>query len=399
MDALKSNRNIIYYRTAIRLLYNAIRFRYFRFKNSPLKPTVLSLAVTNRCNSHCIMCNIWKSASDTPDIKSYELSHHQIVDLLSNPLFSDLVELDLTGGEPQLRDDLVDIVLGIADLKRNYLPKLRSIIITSNGFLTQRVISNYENILSFLRDTGIDLVSVTSIDGIGETHDRIRGTPWAFKMASKTIRRLAELKQIFPNLILGIKTTILPDNIDVIDNILDFALSNNLFHIISPVLFTEARFRNIDKRGELALGTVEYKKVLDFYSRDNFKTSYFYSMARQASGKKQWTCTALYNYAFIDFDGKVYPCEIIPEPIGDVKREDFRDIWYNLKASKWREKIRKLEYCRNCHEPGAIRYSAVNEGLGYFKYLTKLEGKYSESLDREGFSKYLVFSKMHKGGK
>jgi hypothetical protein len=44
------------------------------------------------------MCNIWKVASDIPDIKSHELSNQEIVDLLSKPLFSELVELDLTGG-------------------------------------------------------------------------------------------------------------------------------------------------------------------------------------------------------------------------------------------------------------------------------------------------------------
>lgn len=385
--------NFDYYRIGARLLYNALRFRYSKFRGSPLKPTVLSLAVTNRCNSHCIMCNIWKSAREMPDIERLELSGQEIISLLSNPLFSELVELDLTGGEPHLRNDLVDIVPGIAGLKMNYLPRLRSIIITSNGFLTGKILSNYRNILTTLSGTNIDLVSVISIDGIGETHDRIRGTPGAFKMASATLSGLAELKQAFPNLILGIKTTILPENIDAIDEILNFALSHNLFHIISPILFTEARFRNIDKREELALGAAEYKKVLDFYHRDDLNTTYFYTVARRflAHGKKQWACAAMYNYAFIDFDGEVYPCEIIPEPIGNVKEQHFHDIWNSAPARNWRRRIGKLECCRTCHEPGAIRYSAITEGAGYLKFLWKLgRQKYQESVGKEGFSKYLV---------
>ncbi len=273
----KKNSDNNYYRVATRLLCNALRFRYFRLRSSPLKPTVVSLAVTNRCNSHCIMCNIWKSARNTPEIKSLELSSQKIISILSSPLFAELVELDLTGGEPHLRDDLVDIVLGISRLKKNSLPKLRSIIITSNGFLTQRIISNYKDILCALKDTNIDLVSVTSIDGIGETHDQIRGTDGAFKLASETLSGLSELRQEYPNLITGIKTTILPQNVDALDNILSFALSNNLFYIISPVLFTEARFRNMDKRDEIMLAPAEYKKVLDFYCRDELKTSYFYA--------------------------------------------------------------------------------------------------------------------------
>jgi MoaA/NifB/PqqE/SkfB family radical SAM enzyme len=337
------------------------------------------------------MCNIWKTAGDMPDIKSHELSHRQIVDLLSNPLFSELVELDLTGGEPHLRDDLVDIVLGIARLKKNFFPRLRSIVITSNGFLTQRIISNYKDILVALKDTNIDMVGVTSIDGIGDTHDQIRGTRGAFKLASETLNGLSELRQEYPNLILGIKTTILHQNVDFLENILNLAISKNFFHIISPVLFTKARFRNMDKRNEIMLTPAEYKKVLDFYCYDELKTSYFYSMARSflTTGKKRWSCAAMYNYAFIDFDGKVYPCEIIPEAIGNVKNQGILDVWNSPQAHYWRKRIGKLEYCQTCHEPGAIRYSAFTEGFGYFKLLLKLgRHEFNESWHGEGFSKY-----------
>ena len=380
-----------YYRVGARLLFNALRFRYFKFRSIPLKPTVVSLAVTNRCNSHCIMCNIWQSARDIPDIKSFELSGEKIISIFSSRLFAELVELDLTGGEPHLRDDLVDIVLGIIRLKKSALSKLRSIVITSNGFLTRQITSNYQKILCALEDTDIDLVSVTSIDGIGETHDRIRGTGYAFKLASETLGALSELKKEFPNFITGIKTTILPQNVNVLDNILNFALSNNLFHIISPALFTEARFRNMDKRDEIMLAPDEYKKVLDFYCRDELKTSYFYSMARDflASGYKQWACAAWYNYLFIDFDGKVYPCEIIPEPIGNVKEKNCEDIWYNFSSRYWRKRIGKLECCQTCHEPGAIRYSAFTEGLSYLKFLMKSgKNEFVKSWRGEGFSKY-----------
>jgi len=387
----KKNSDNNYYGVAARLLYNAMQFRYFRLRSSPLKPNVVSLAVTNRCNSHCVMCNIWKSARDNPEIISWELSGQEIISILSSRLFSELVELDLTGGEPHLRDDLIDILRGIALLKKNSLPRLRSIVITSNGFLTRQVISNYKDILLSLKGTNIDLVTVISLDGIGDIHDQIRGTEGAFKLATKTLVGLSELRQEYPNLIPGIKTTILPQNIDVLEKILDFALSNNLFYIISPVLFTEARFRNFDTRNALALGPVENKKLLGFYRHNELKTSYFYTKGLNflATGKKQWTCAALYNYLFIDYDGKVYPCEIIPEALGDVKKQEILDIWNSPQARNWRKRIGKLECCRICHEPGAIRYSAFTEGLSYLKFLMKL-GKhgYKTSLQGEGFSKY-----------
>ena len=390
----KRNTNRDYFRAAARLLYNALRFRCYRLQGNPLKPAIISLAVTNRCNSHCIMCNVWKRARDVPDIKSLELSGKEIIDLLSEPLFSELVELDLTGGEPHLRDDLVEIVIGISRLKKSYLPKLRSIVITSNGFLTGRIISNYRNILYALSGTNIDLVSVTSIDGLGEIHDRIRGTGGAFGLASDTISKLLELRKEYPNFIMGIKTTILPINISVLGAIPDFAITRNLFHIISPVLFAETRFRNMDKKDELRLGPVENKKLSEFYSREELRTSYFYSKLRGflSTGRKQWTCTASYNYLFIDYDGKVYPCEMIPNPIGDLKQQDLDIIWNSPSAHSWRKKSGRLENCMMCHEPGAIRYSAFTEGFSYLKYLMGPgRYKFDETLYGEGFSKYFGY--------
>ncbi|MFC1933256.1 SPASM domain-containing protein [Chloroflexota bacterium] len=388
---VKSNKGD-YFKSAVTLFWNGIKFRYSRLKGAPLKPTVLSLAVTNRCNSHCIMCNIWKRARELPDIKGLEMSKDQIIDLLSRPLCSELVELDLTGGEPHLRDDLVDTVLGISRLKKSSLSRLRSIIIASNGLLHRQIISNYQRILEGLRGTNIDLVSVISIDGIEQTHDLIRGTKGAFELATKTISGLLELRKEYSNYFIGIKTTILPYNINMLGDILDFALEKNLFHIISPVFFTEARFRNVDKREELTVEPAEYKEILKFYSRSELKTSYFYSRTRGflATGRKQWVCAALYNYLFIDFDGKVYPCEIISEPIGDVKTQDLEDIWNSSLAHYWRSRIGELECCHTCNEPGTIRYSAYTEGFSYLKFLVKLgKHKFSETFYGEGFSKYL----------
>jgi MoaA/NifB/PqqE/SkfB family radical SAM enzyme len=271
------------------------------------------------------------------------------------------------------------------------MPKLRSLIITSNGLLPKRVINNYRKILESLRGIGIDLVSVSSLDGIGPTHDLVRGTRGAFEMATKTIDGLTELRREYPNFIFGVKTTIVPENVNMLNTILDFALERELFHIISPVLFTEARFRNADKRDALILGTAEYQKIHEFYGHNRLRTDYFYATARHllATGRKQWTCAALYNYLFIDFDGTVYPCEMIAEPIGNVKGQDLAEIWHGPPAHNWRDRIGKLECCRNCNEPGAIRYSAYAEGWHYLKFLAALgRHEFDKSYHQGGFWKY-----------
>jgi MoaA/NifB/PqqE/SkfB family radical SAM enzyme len=380
-----------YCKATARLSWNGLKFRGTRLIKAAAKPTVISLAVTNRCNSHCVMCNIWKRASEEADIKSREMSQEKIISILSHPLLSEVVELDLTGGEPHLRDDLADIAIAIGGLKKSALPRLRSLIITTNGLLPPRIITNYRRILENLMGTDIDLVSVNSIDGIGPTHDLIRGTSGAFELATQTLDGLTELRAEYPNFIIGIKTTILPDNVNVLGAILDFALERELFHIISPALFTEARFRNLGKKDTLTLSTAQYGDVLEFYRLDRLRTDYFYSTTRDflATGRKRWTCAALYNYLFIDFDGTVYPCEIIAESIGNVKEQDLAEIWQGTAARHWRHGIGKLECCRTCHEPGAIRYSAYAGGWSYLKFLAALgRREFDKTYYRGGFWKY-----------
>ena len=380
-----------YYRTVIRLLRNAFRFRRSRLTGAVPKPEAVSLSLTNRCNSHCIMCHIWQQARETPDIGSLELSGDEITGLLSRPLFSELVELDLTGGEPHLRDDLADIALSLAGLKRSYLPCLKSIIITSNGLLPERIVTNYRKILEGLRDTGMELVSVASLDGIGELHDTIRGTSGAYESAIKTLDGLLELRETYPNYHIGIKTTILPQNIDALDDILDFALERKLFHVISPAFFTEARFRNREKKETLDLRPEDYQKVLKLYSREELRTGYFYSRARDFlnTGRKQWTCTACYNYLFIEFDGTVYPCELLSKSIGNIREQDIDDIWNGSEARRLRKVIGKHSRCRGCIEPGAVRYSAYTEGLSYLGFIRQLgKSEYRETLLNEGYVKY-----------
>jgi molybdenum cofactor biosynthesis enzyme MoaA len=86
--------------------------------------------------------SIWRiprSASDLP-LEGW-------VALLSSDLLSDLRELDITGGEPFLRDDLVSLFGTVCELKRAHLKRLESVAITTNGILTDRVVSMVRKML------------------------------------------------------------------------------------------------------------------------------------------------------------------------------------------------------------------------------------------------------------
>ncbi|UCD78788.1 MAG: hypothetical protein JSW26_25860, partial [Desulfobacterales bacterium] len=116
---------------ALRLLLSGIRFRLQRIAGKAGRPQALSLEVTHDCVARCIMCNIWKLPAQVPNLPVSEW-----LSLLSSELFVDIRELDVTGGEPFIRDDLTDLFCGIGELKQRNLRKLRSIAVTTNGLLT-----------------------------------------------------------------------------------------------------------------------------------------------------------------------------------------------------------------------------------------------------------------------
>ena len=109
------------------------------------------LIVTYRCNAKCYMCNTWKHPS-----KKEEEYEPGLVDKLPNGL--DFI--NITGGEPFLRKDIEEIVA-------KALTKTKRLVISSNGYFTDRTIKLFER---FRNQVGIRI----SIEGLPAANDELR---------------------------------------------------------------------------------------------------------------------------------------------------------------------------------------------------------------------------------
>ena len=354
---------------ALRLLKNGIRFRYRHAAGKPGRPQALSLEVTHDCVARCVMCNIWKIPRDVPN-----LSVPQWIELLSSELFADIRELDITGGEPFLRDDLFDLFYGIGELKHKNLPALRSIAVTTNGLLTGRVLSTVERLLPALQKKNLDLVVVCALDAVGELHNRIRNYPDAWSKVSKTLEELTLLRDRHSNLIVGLKTTILPLNIDELSKISEFADRRGLFTIISPCIITEGRYLNPDRAEDLSFNRKDIDKMIDFFSsnqnRWDFHANSLIDFFKTGSMKKPCSCG--FNYFFIRSNGEMFLCPLIQESVGNITKKDISDLFFSNKANVIRRQIGRLPQCQVCTEPGLERYSLPYEGFQYLKLFFKM---------------------------
>ena len=138
-------------------------------QGEPTAPRFLTFIVTFTCNARCVMCDSWRKPS--PE----ELTTAEIA-----AIFEQLPPLDmvrLTGGEPFVRPDLLDI----ARLVRQHLVPL-VLHVTTNGFLTRRIVEFCEQ-----RPRDLPLNLLVSLDGTEARHNEVRGRDTAWETATDTL--------------------------------------------------------------------------------------------------------------------------------------------------------------------------------------------------------------------
>ncbi len=369
-----------------KLLRAGLRYRLLRYRGKPHRLESISLEVTHRCICRCSMCNIWKIPNDVADLK---LSQWR--DLLSSPELRGLREMDLTGGEPFLRPDLGELLTEIRTLQPTCFPALRTLSVTTNGILTDRVVKLVQQHIGPLKDRGIDLVLACGMDAAGELHDRIRRYPGAWERLRETLSGLREIRKDHGNLILGIKTTIVPQNVRELDRIADFADANDLFTIISPCIITPNRFGNLDRETDLRFTPEDLEILVDFYQSPRFA----WSGHREAllgylrTGKISKPCTAGFNTLFCRHNGEVFGCPILAHPLGNIREQTLKDIFRGAAADRFRKKVGAFPECAQCTEPGMERIAWPLEGFTLLRSLARTGiNDFNRLVEHMGLDKY-----------
>ena len=127
-----------------------------------------TVIVTYRCNARCTMCNRYKAPSRPEEEISLDT-----IKKLPKMYFT-----NITGGEPFIRTDLNDIV-------RELYKKSDRIVISTNGFFTDRIIA----LAKEFPQIGIRI----SIEGLEQTNNEIRGLNDGFNRGYTTLKKLREM--------------------------------------------------------------------------------------------------------------------------------------------------------------------------------------------------------------
>ena len=324
-------------------------------------PVTLTYSITNMCQSRCKTCNIWKVYIDNPELKKNELKTDEIEKIFQS--MGHLFFFNISGGEPYLRKDLVEIV----DLACEYLSP--GVIHTPTNALAPKLIEKRTiEILEVMKENKhmVPFTIKPSFDGIGGKHDEIRGVKGNFEKVLDTVTRLKEIQKDYPNLQVNLGTVISNFNVDDIVEISDYAHKldvdsyineiaeqrSELFTLNEPITPTAKKYEQaIEYFSSEILEDIKSKSKLSRYTQ-SFRLVYYDIVVQTLRKKRQvLPCYAGISNAHINPYGEVWPCCILgyDKPMGDLRAAnyDFKRVWHSKHANDVRSYIRD----GNCYCP------------------------------------------------
>ena len=341
-------------------MYPKLFKRIFKKDGLPLQ---LIFFITDQCNCKCKHCFLKGQLNNSRNLLRLEE-----IEKISCSM-ADLLSLSLTGGEPFMREDIVEIVrLFVKNAK------VKNIVTITNGIDTSKILTRTESMIHVLGKNSL-MVSV-SIDGIDKAHDDIRQFKGAFEKANKTLKELLALSKRHSNLIVGTSTTCAAQNQknlkDLYKYLRSMGVENIGINLVRPNVWNEdfdgPDISNYDeitniKLNDLARGMKEYAGL---WASSFFKAkeAIQYRLISSIYKNKCFMtpCCAGSVVGVLWWDGNVFPCEMLKNSMGNIRESDynFKELWFSKKAKECRNFIKTTKcFCTyECVMTGNILLNA-----------------------------------------
>lgn len=300
-----------------------------KIKSNNAMPTDASIITTYRCQMRCQMCNIWKNQTDpVKEITPNELE-----------ILPELKFINVTGGEPFLRDDLEEIIEVL-------YTKTKRIVISTSGYHYKKIFKLAER----FPDIGVRV----SIEGLAKINDELRGRNGGFDCGLRTLLGLKRM---------GIKDIgfgITVSNHNSKDMLWLYELGKSM-----GLEFATASFHNsyyFHKDDNLVTNvdevTENFEELIRCLLSENSPKSWFRAFFNLGligyirGERRMLPCEAGSMNFFIDPYGELYPCNGLEkkywkESMGNIRSgESFGSIWNSRQAEHARSLVRTCP--KNC---------------------------------------------------
>lgn len=296
---------------------------------------------TFRCNAKCHMCDIWKY----PTNKNEEISI-EIVEKLPNGLG----RVNLTGGEPMLRDDIEDLV-GVL------YKKCKLVEISTNGFFTEKIIkiaNRYPNVMIRV-----------SLEGLPKLNDNLRGIKDGFDHALRTIIELKKtrVKDFGFSVVICDKNATDLVVLYELCSYLGIEFGNSTMHNSWYFHKTDNDIQDVEmavsKEKEFIRALLSSRRHdLKMRIKDWLRAYFNINILHHLDGRDNIlaSCCAGTDLFFLDPWGNILPCNGTDEKwiMGNLTEKSFTEIWDSPNAEQIRNKVKKCK--RECAFIGTARF-------------------------------------------
>ena len=305
---------------------------------------------TLRCNAFCEFCG-----SRCGEVSCNEISGEKI-----EKVFEDIADaynpgsimINVTGGEPILRKDLFEVMTKASAMGFPWG-------MVSNGSLIDKCT------IQKMKQSGMKTISI-SLDGMEETHNRLRKIENGFQ---KTVQAIKDLKQAaFLNQI-EVTTVVNHYNIEQLEEMYSMIKS---FGIDSWRVAVADSIGRAKENQELLLGKREFQQYCTFLDRHRFDTelriitscSHYLGKNDNKYRANPFSCETGKSVASILANGDIFVCpnverrkELIQ---GNVQKDNFVEVWEN-KFEFFRSETRcQSKKCKTCKDWESCRGDSLH---------------------------------------
>ncbi|MBN1134762.1 MAG: radical SAM protein [Methanosarcinaceae archaeon] len=267
-------------------------------------PDQFSIGITEKCPNKCIHCGAAGIVADP------ELTFDEINNVIEEAIDLGSYLISFDGGEPMLRNDLVDMVARV-DKNRAIATSFTS----GYGLTEQRALD--------LKAAGLYAARISIDSPFEEEHDRIRGRKGAFKDAINGIKN-ARAADILTDMFVVVS----PNNIDDLDEFYNLAVEQDMQEVSIYEIIAVGRWLTHEDE---VINQKDVSRLEKFQKEMNRKTdgprvtAFPYFMGPDLFG-----CFAGRRWIHVTSGGDVLPCAYTPISFGNIREESLADIWKRI---------------------------------------------------------------------
>jgi MoaA/NifB/PqqE/SkfB family radical SAM enzyme len=261
---------------------------------------VVEISLTDRCQCRCGHCF---AATQAPLDEKMELSTDAVKALLDDISALGVTEVCFSGGEPLLRQDILEIV--------NYahIKGLVTRLITNGILLDEQMIAN-------LKSAGLNWCSLSMDSPTPQAHDAFRRYSGCYDRAIEGLSLLTKYKIPCSIITVARKELLHSGQLEEIVKI-GQRLGVTVVRINFPVPI--GRFTNQDNQ------------TLSYHEREKVRELLRYGNVIMEAPSEGTKCTAAVTKVNILPNGDVTPCVFVPLSYGNIRETAFSETWLSMK--------------------------------------------------------------------